>query len=154
MARNFATYIHELTLGASGPETVFQIVPATNHPVVLHNVLVGPRGVTAASAPMRFKLLEQSDAGGLADDSAALAKIKPAPSAALQMSINKSTDGAEPSTTGGGQAQEFTVHQQASHLWVPQNPFREMLVDTGERLGFVYLDDVSLALVVCAVLEE
>jgi hypothetical protein len=154
MARNLASYVLEIASVDGNPETICQFVPASDHPMVMHNVMVGPLGATGASAPLQFDFLAQTSQGTLTDDTASLTKIEPILAATIQMAVYKTAHGAEPSTESGGQHQALALHQQNTGLWVPATPFKEILIPSGKRLGFRYLDAAAMSFLLSFTLEE
>ncbi len=130
MARIAMNYLVQVT--ATGVlQTLAQIVAASNHRVAMKSVRVKPLGSTGASTPIQFDLSIQDDAGGLTDDSSAIVLLPPTPAETRQTTALKYNTATEPTTSTP--QEEYTLHQQGSGLWIPQQG--ELLIVGGTRMG-------------------
>lgn len=152
MARNFYTYSGIAATPVANPETVAQIVAAANTRVVLLAVEINPLGATAATAPIPFNLVVQTDAGGMSDDSAQIVADAPVASETRQTTILK-RGGAEPASTAKN-AGQLSIHQQGSRLWVPPNARREIIIAGGTRLGLRYASATFVSTQITLYFEE
>lgn len=147
MARKFMQYIAEGITPDADPRTLAQFEVAAGDRVVLHSIEVDPLGSLGASPPLEFDLIKQTTDGTSDDDTAAIEKMDPVFSEAIGLKVRKNFSGAEP-TSSGNPKYRFSIHQTGSRLWVPQNVYREIIMQGAERWGLRYVQssyyDVSL----------
>lgn len=151
MARLFQTYMVKTNPGGTNPKTLCQFIAPTNQRVVISSIELQPLGSTGASTPIEFDLCKQDDAGTSTDDTNNIVKNSPPASESPQLQVRKGFT-VEP-TTSTPQC-TFTLHQQAKEPWQPRNPYREAIMQGGERWGIRVLSACSFNIGLSVQLEE
>ena len=119
---------------SSDPETLVQLLAAANHRVVIHEISVGAKGSTPASAPGKLTLQLQATAGS-GGNAITLAKTKSIDTETLQTTGQFGVFSAEP--TASTVLMVWTLHEQGSISWLPMPDARPIVVG-GQRVGLVF----------------
>lgn len=152
MARGFFHYNGVTVTPAANPTTLYQILAAANRRTVLHGIEVMPLGATAATAPLLFDICLQDDANGLviAAD-ATKPKDWPEMAETVQTTVLQQ-NGGEPTTSTV--KREFSLHQMGTRAWVSIQPFKEIIIPGGVRMGVRYLNATFVPVRMSFSLEE
>ena len=133
---------------ATNPETLIQIITATNQRCLVHAISVQPQGSTAAVAPWEFDLLVQTTAG---TSGSAVTFIKSYPQAAESLqTTGAKTFTAEPAASNV--IHSFSTHPQSPFLWRP--PRGPLVIPGNTRVGLRFNSATSSAVKFCIYLEE
>jgi len=144
-------HFHAVTgeiVSGTAAKTILQLVAASNHRVLVHEVSVSFKGTTNTDAPILVQLIRQSDAGTAS--ALTLVKADESTDETLQSSAQH-TATAEP--TGSTVVKAEEVHPQGGYTWVA--PYgRAIEVKGGTRLGVVVTAGVSVSVVARMDCEE
>ena len=122
----------------ANPETLLQLIAASNHRCNVLGADVSLQGTDPSAAPVMFQFLVQDDAGTPGGGATALVGVKndrgydetiQTTFAAFDVAAS-----AEPGDSGVVVA-EFSVHEQGTFQWRPP---MALTVKTAERLGFTW----------------
>ena len=121
----------------ANPETLFQLLAASDHRCLITGADVSLQGTTPSAAPVVFDFLIQSTAGTAGSGATSLAGV-------LQdRGIDEGIEATFTAYDGSGEAEpgastvihEFSVHEQGTFQWRPDKP---IIVKTIERVGMRY----------------
>jgi hypothetical protein len=119
----------EVSLSASTPKTMLQLVAAANHRVLIKSYSVSFKGVSSTDPPVLVQLVRQTSAG--TSSAATVEKNNEGDDETLQSSAVKDCT-AEPTT--GNVIIEAEVHPQSGwHVFLPLG--QEIVVKGGGRVG-------------------
>lgn len=150
MARLFFSLPITKTPGAD-PETLAQLVAATNQRLIVRAVELISAGATGATAPLVFDWVTQADAGTGSSASGDFTKDLPAASETIQATAQKAFT-VEPGSPVV--KAKFSMHQQASRLWVPPFAGGELIIPGGTRAGLRIHGNPSFEIQLMIHLEE
>lgn len=135
------------------PETLFQLVAASNHRIEVLGMDISCQGNTPANAPPVFDLLTQSDAGNSGTSPTTLTPqlVDRGQDETIQGAA-AAYDGSSPTEpTPGVRIWEESIHEQGTLQWRPPRPF---VVKGGERIGLRYKRATFVAVSVTIYCEE
>ena len=146
------TYKYDADPADTTPETLWQVLAAANHRVLLTMIDVMTKGSTGASASLEFDVCVQDDNAGAMSENTDVFAIPPTPAETQQLTVyeNDGTD-AEPTTSTF--VDGFGLHQMNRMLWIPGDGPIEIV--GGTRLGCRLLTDgVDYNVIMIAHFEE
>jgi hypothetical protein len=143
----FAAVTGEVATGTSA-KTILQVVAASNQRVLVDEVAVSFKGMSATDAPILVEVLRQTTAGTMS--SLTPRKLHDGDDESLQVTAQHSAT-SEP--TAGDVLLAQLIHPQTGYTW--QAPFgRQLHVKGGGRLGVRVTAGVSVNCVARVVAEE